>query len=159
MDSTRQKPIAKKTRRRTQHAPTKELARQAVDALLDKKAHDLTVMSMHEVSGVADIFVLATGDSDLQIKALADGVVERIRERHDERPWHVEGYEGRQWVLLDYVDLVVHIFSPEKRSFYGLERLWGDAPSESVSPEGSSEDVKILLDENRDQQDEASSGE
>ncbi len=147
MDSTRQKPIAKKNRRRTHQTPVKDLARDAVDALLDKKGINLTVMDMHEVSGVADIFVLATGESELQIKALADAVVERIRDRHHERPWHVEGYEGRQWVLLDYVDLVVHIFSQEKRTFYGLERLWNDAPSESVSPELPVDEIKLLQEE------------
>src|SRR5690625_5335487 len=62
----------------------------------------------------------------------SDAVTERIRERLQERPWHVEGYEGRQWVLLDYVDLVVHIFSTDKRQFYDLERLWGDAPRELI---------------------------
>jgi ribosome-associated protein len=103
--------------------------------MLEKKAHNVTVMDMREVSGVADVFVLGTGDSDLQIKAIADAVSDKIREAYSEKPWHTEGYEDRQWVLLDYVDLVVHVFSHEKRSFYDLERLWGDAPSEDVSSE------------------------
>src|SRR5690625_7789705 len=104
--------------------------------MLDKKVLDVTVMDMRAVIGVVDVFVIATGESELQIKAIADAVTERIRERLQERPWHVEGYEGRQWVLLDYVDLVVHIFSTDKRQFYDLERLWGDAPRELIDEIG-----------------------
>ena len=79
-----------------------------------------------------------------QIKAIADAVTERIRERLQERPWHVEGYEGRQWVLLDYVDLVVHIFSTDKRQFYDLERLWGDAPRELIDAEADVAEANLL---------------
>lgn len=124
------------------------LAIHAVDAVLSKKAHDVTVLDMRGVSGVADYFVMCTGDSDLQIRAIADAVDERLREELGERPWHREGYEHLQWVLLDYVDLVVHIFSQEKRTFYGLERLWGDAPVEQVPEDGSGESVKILQESN-----------
>ena len=122
------------------------LARHAVDAILDKKGHDVVVMDMRDVSGVADFFVLATGDSDLQIRAITDAVQTRIREQCDERPWHSEGQEHYHWVLIDYVDLVVHIFNQEKRSFYDLERLWGDAPIEEVPDDGSAADVEMLHD-------------
>lgn len=115
-----------------------------MDAVLSKKGRDVLVLDVHEVSGVADIFILATGDSDLQIKAMSDAVRAELREKTGERPWHVEGAEYYQWVLLDYVDLVVHIFSAEKRTFYSLERLWGDAPNEAVSEDGSGENVKLL---------------
>lgn len=114
--------------------------------MLEKKALDVTVMDMHEVSGVADIFVIGTGESDLQIKAISDAVVERIRNHFHERPWHTEGYEARQWVLLDYVDLVVHVFNHDKRTFYALERLWGDAPREDVSADATADDVNLLRD-------------
>ena len=139
--STAQKPAAK--RRATQN-PAPVLAAQAVDAILDKKGHDITVMDMRKVSGVADYFVLCTGDSELQIKAIAEAVKDQIRERYSERPWHTEGSDHYKWVLLDYVDLVVHVFSQEKRGFYNLERLWGDAAIEHVPDEGSSADVKLL---------------
>lgn len=144
MDSTRERPAPQKPRRRTTRNPVRQLAAEAVEAMLDKKALDITVMDMRKVSGVADYFVVGTGESDLQIKAIADAVTERIRENFQERPWHTEGYEGRQWVLLDYVDLVVHVFSNDKRLFYSLERLWGDAPRESVSSNGSASDVSLL---------------
>jgi ribosome-associated protein len=133
-------------KKRVTSNPVESLAAHAVEAVLDKKGHDITVMDMRSVSGVADLFVVCTGDSDLQVKAIADSVQDRIRNRCSERPWHVEGYEHQQWVLIDYVDLVVHIFSPEKRLFYALERLWGDAPVERVPDEGSYTDVSFLRD-------------
>jgi len=144
MDSTGQKPTTRSTRKRGKRNPVGVLATEAAEAMLDKKALDVTVMDMRAVSGVADVFVIATGESELQIKAIADAVTERIRERLQERPWHVEGYEGRQWVLLDYVDLVVHIFSTDKRQFYDLERLWGDAPRELIDGEADVAEAKLL---------------
>ena len=90
-------------------------------------------MDMRSVSGLADYFLLCTGTSDNQVRAIQDSVEERLREVAEVRPWHREGQEHRQWVLLDYVDLVVHIFSPERRAFYNLERLWNDAPHELVT--------------------------
>ncbi len=104
-------------------------------------------MDMSAVSGVADIFVICTGESDLQVKAIYETIEDEIKQACGERPWHREGQEHRQWVLLDYVDLVVHIFSPEKRAFYDLERLWGDAPMESVPAEVSSAAGIALLKE------------
>lgn len=132
------------SRKRSSQNPAHVLAAHAVDAMIDKKARDITVMDMRQVSGVADYFVICTGDSDLQIKAVADAIRERIREQCDERPWHTEGANHRQWVLLDYVDVVAHIFNQEKRQFYDLERLWGDAPSEDVADDATSTDVQLL---------------
>lgn len=146
MDSTRNLiPARTKAKKRSTATPARELAAHAVDAALDKKAHDLTVLDMRGVSGVADYFVIATGDSDLHIKAIVDGIEMRLREQSAERPWHVEGREHRQWVLMDYVDLVVHVFDRERRAFYDLERLWGDAPMEHVPDDAdSSAAVKLL---------------
>lgn len=134
----------KKARQRSTPNPAHVLAAHAVDAMLEKKARDVTVMDMRKVSGVADYFVIGTGDSDLQIKAVADAIRERIREQCAERPWHTEGTNNWQWVLLDYVDVVAHIFHSEKRDFYNLERLWGDAPGEQVAEDGASTDVELL---------------
>lgn len=122
----------------------RRLAHAAVDALLDKKALDIRVIDVHGVSGVADVFVIATGAADQQMRAMAEAVRETVRERHGERPWHVEGLEHLQWIVLDYVDLVVHLFMPEKRAFYHLERLWGDAPSEDVPTDATADDVALL---------------
>ncbi len=113
------------------------------------------VMNMHHVSNVADFFVLCTADSDIQVKAIVDSVQNRIEEKALERAWHVEGYEHRQWVLLDYVDVVVHVYSKEKREFYNLERLWGDAPSESVPDDADdAADVALLQEPAAEQQPE-----
>lgn len=133
-------------RKRATSTPVQALARTAVDAILDKKGFEIRVLDMRKVSGVADFFVVASGAADLQVRALADAVREEIKDAHGELPWHTEGQDHLQWVVLDYVDLVVHLFLPEKRAFYNLERLWGDAPVEDVETEGSAADVKLLQD-------------
>jgi ribosome-associated protein len=122
------------------------LAARAVDAMAEKKASDITILDLRGVSGMADFFVIATGDSDLQIRAIANGVRDRIEEECDERPWKEEGTDALQWVLLDYVDLVVHVFTPAKREHYGIERLWGEATSETVPDDGDASDVQLLQD-------------
>ncbi|TDI70003.1 MAG: ribosome silencing factor [Bacteroidetes bacterium] len=137
-------PRRTKDKTRQTHIPVKELARSAVDAILSKKGRDILVLDVNAVSGIADFFILATGDSNLQIKAIVEAVRLELQGEHGERPWHVEGSQHSQWVLLDYVDLVVHIFNEEKRSFYSLERLWGDAPKEAVPDDGSGESVNLL---------------
>ncbi len=129
---------------RTTHLPVNELAQIAVEAALSKKASDIVVMDMRAVSGVADIFVICTGASDLQIKAIVEGIRMQIKEQAQELPWHTEGTNNMQWVLLDYVDLVIHVFSAEKREYYDLERLWGDAPKEEVSEDAVAESIAIL---------------
>jgi ribosome-associated protein len=103
-----------------------QLLRAAAEAALSKKAVDLVALDLRELGGVADYFVICSGGSDVQVKAIADAVEEKLREV-GARPWHVEGLEGRRWVLLDYVEFVVHVFHHKTREYYLLERLWGDA--------------------------------
>ena len=103
-----------------------ELVNQIVEVLQSKMAEDLLLMDLRDVTDVADFFLLATGTSDMHIRSLADELVERL-EAHGERPWHVEGKEQCRWILIDLVHVVIHLFSPEAREYYGLERLWGDA--------------------------------
>ena len=124
--------ITVQTKRRTTQTPARMLASEAIEAARDKKATDIVVLDMRIASGLADYFVLCTGMSDLQVKAVVEAVEMRIRDVFKERPWRVEGMDHHQWVLMDYVDLVVHVFSPERRAFYDLERLWSDAPSETA---------------------------
>jgi len=140
-------PVRTKEKERKSQAPVKALARVAVDAILEKKGRDVLVLDVHAVSGIADLFILVTGDSDLQIRAIVDSVRERVKEQMAERPWHVEGADHYQWVLMDYVDLIIHVFSEEKRSFYSLERLWGDAPREEVQNELQADSVALLEDD------------
>ena len=122
--------------RRAGPTPGRDLARIALDAALDKRALDVTVMDLRGISGEVDYFVLATGESDLQIRAIVDGVVDAIREQAGERPLSKEGQPGtNRWIVLDYFDLAVHVFDRELRAHYDLERLWGDAPMETVTDE------------------------
>ncbi len=126
--------------------PGRRLAQLALEAALEKRALDVTVMDLRGISGEVDYFVIATGESDLQIRAIVAGVVDKLRAEGGERPVHREGQPGTsRWVVLDYFDLAVHVFDPELRAHYDLERLWGDAPTETVSDE--SPEAALLQDE------------
>jgi len=107
--------------------------RRAVDLARELKALDVVVLDLRGISTATDYFVIATGRSDVQVKAIADHVVDELK-KEGVRPVHVEGARGARWVLLDYVDFVVHVFHPEARLFYQLENLWGDAPRWDASP-------------------------
>lgn len=133
-------------KKRLTSASTKQIARLAVDAILEKKGKDILVLDVAGVSGVADVFILVTGDSELQNRAIVESVRIKLKQEAGERPWHVEGTDHHHWVLMDYVDLVVHVFLAEKREFYELERLWGDAPREEVDDLQQAADVALLAD-------------
>jgi ribosome-associated protein len=98
----------------------------AIDAAQDRKAGDVVVLDLRPADGFTDFFVIATGQNIRQIQAIADSVKESLSERGI-KPSHVEGGDKAGWMLLDYFDFIVHIFSPETRAFYALERLWGSA--------------------------------
>lgn len=102
------------------------LVRVAAEAARSKKARDAIGLDLRELSGVTDYFLIVSASSEVQVKAVAEAVEDRLRER-GHRAWHVEGYEGRRWVLLDYVEFVVHVFHEKTREYYMLDRLWGDA--------------------------------
>ena len=99
----------------------------AVRATLDKKALDVVVLDLRKAGGFTDYFVICTGANPRQITAIADSVEETLRSEFGERPHLTEGVEKSQWILLDYFNFVVHVFSREYRDFYALERLWGNA--------------------------------
>ncbi len=104
------------------------MLRRAAEAALSKKAYDLVVLDLRDLAGVSDYFLICSAASDVQVKAVAEAIEEKLREV-GARPWHVEGLEGRRWVLLDYVDMVAHVFHERTRQYYTLDRLWGDARS------------------------------
>ena len=106
------------------------LARHAAQIALSKKATDVLILHVGEISTMTDFFVIATAGSEPQVRAIAREIEDKIREERADKPWHVEGLAAGTWVLMDYVDFVVHIFQPEAREFYMLERLWGDARRE-----------------------------
>jgi len=105
----------------------------AVRAAGAKKAQDITVLDLRNASGFTDYFIICTGANARQIHAVADAVTEAVAETGS-RPAYVEGYDRSEWVLVDYFDFIVHIFSPETRAFYGLERLWGNAERVELPP-------------------------
>jgi len=120
------------------------LAAHAVNAMADKKATDITVLDLRGVTSMADFFVIGTGHSDVQVRAIANAVMDELEDAYGEQPWRREGMERLQWVLLDYVDLVVHVFTPDRREHYDIERLWGEAESETVPTNGDASDVGLL---------------
>lgn len=108
---------------------SRRLAECAAELAASKKAEDITIMDLRDVTNFADYFVLCTATSDVQLRAVADAIVDGL-DKIQHKVWHSEGYEVRSWILLDYVHVVVHVFLPETRSYYALEKLWGDAPIE-----------------------------
>jgi ribosome-associated protein len=114
----------------------------AVKAALDKKATDVVVLDLRNAGGFTDYFVICTGGNPRQIQAIADSVEDTLRTQLGERPALVEGVERSEWVLLDYFNFVVHVFSRDCRSFYGLERLWGIAERHEISDERRSMDER-----------------
>jgi ribosome-associated protein len=102
------------------------LAKRIADLMISKKAIDIVILDLKKLTSATDYFVICSADSDTQVKALADSVQDGM-EASGERVWHQEGYHALRWIVLDYVDVVVHIFHKEERSFYNLDRLWGDA--------------------------------
>ena len=113
---------------------SEKLALYIANLTLEKKAENVIILDLHDVTTITDYFVICTGDSDLQIKAISDIILEKLKEKKL-KVWHTEGYQALNWVLLDLIDVVVHIFKPEVREYYALERLWGDAKFIEVKDE------------------------
>lgn len=101
---------------------------------LSKKAFDIKILDLRKISAVCDFFVICSANVELHAQAIADAILDNL-EREGIRAWHNEGYQTSKWILLDYVDVVVHIFLKETRDYYSLERLWGDAPVVEISEE------------------------
>ena len=113
-------------------ADTGARVRAAVAAAEDRQAVDLRVLHLGDISGFTDYFLICSGTNERQVQAIADAVEERLRAERV-RPLHIAGFNRAQWVLLDYGDLIVHVFLEQPRRFYALERLWSDAPD--VTPD------------------------
>ncbi|WP_076791892.1 ribosome silencing factor [Chlorobium sp. KB01] len=108
------------------------LAKRSAELALEKKCEDVKILDLRGLTSITDFFVIVTADSERKAKAAAEHIVDELKE-DDERPMHVEGMDSMHWILLDYVDVVVHIFMEDERRFYDLESLWSDAPSVLVS--------------------------
>jgi len=107
--------------------PDEVLARLCADASLDKKAEDVVILDMRGISSFTDFFVIVTGTSEPQLKAIASSIRERVREATGQRPTAEDGFPVSQWVIVDYGSVIVHIFHRDRRAVYGLEDLWNDA--------------------------------
>ena len=103
-----------------------QIVQVAADAAVSKKARDLVALDLRELNNVSDYFLICSASSEVQARAIAETIEDKLREK-GVRPWHIEGMEGRRWVLLDYVEVVVHVFHEKTREYYMLDRLWGDA--------------------------------
>lgn len=107
----------------------------ALGAAQDRKAAAVTILDLRKTGAFTDYFLMCTGGNPRQVQAIADAVEKALKDQKV-RPTHVEGYERAEWILLDYFDFIVHVFSPQARQFYGLERLWGNAVRHEIADPG-----------------------
>jgi ribosome-associated protein len=109
-----------------------ELALRIAEIASDKVAHDIRVFDLREIVSYTDSFVICSGGTERQTKAIHDAIYQELKDEYGLLPRRVEGLTEARWILMDYLDTVVHIFTPDARSYYRLEQLWGDAPSQTV---------------------------
>lgn len=109
----------------------KTLAKKIAELALSKKASQVVIMDLRKLTDITDYFVICSGDSDIQVKAIADAIIDGTEKKGID-VWHKEGISQRQWILLDFVDVVTHIFHKDARKYYGLEKLWSDAKIEAI---------------------------
>jgi ribosome-associated protein len=135
METTEMDNLAR--RRRAHHAElsSSDLAGRLGRLAADKRAGDVLVLDLRGISSACDYFVLATGLSAPHLTGIADHIEDTLREEGI-RPWHVEGRQNRKWILLDFVDVVVHLLLTDMREYYRLENLWSEAPREEIRPPG-----------------------
>jgi len=115
---------------------SEKLAEAAVNGILDKKGKNVSILNLTEIQNrVCDIFIICQADSNTQVNAIADSVIEKVREDAGEKPYRSEGFQNSEWILIDYVNVVVHVFQSQIRDFYNLEGLWADAQETKVAYE------------------------
>ena len=111
-----------------------KLCEEVVKGMLEKKGEDICVIDLRNVkNAIADYFVICSGTSDTHADAISDSVEDEVHKNTTQWPWHSEGRANREWILVDYVDVVAHIFKKDRREFYGLEELWGDASIKKIN--------------------------
>lgn len=109
-------------------ADSEKLSKAVVKGMQEKKATDIVVLDLRNVkNAIADFFVLCSGGSDKQLDAISESIDEQVYKAVKENPWHTEGKNNKEWMLLDYINVVAHVFRKDRRQFYALEKLWGDA--------------------------------
>ncbi|MCW5911045.1 MAG: ribosome silencing factor [Cyclobacteriaceae bacterium] len=114
--------------RKKKGVDSEKLTDAIVKGMQEKKASDVVVMDLRKVkNAVADFFVICSGNSDKQLEAIADSIDDEVYKAMKEKPWHTEGKNNKEWMILDYISVVSHVFRKDRREFYALEKLWGDA--------------------------------
>jgi len=103
-----------------------------INLIMEKKGEDIVVLDLRGISSVSDFFIITTGNSSVHVKAICDEIREKMKKKNKTIPWHVEGYDAQKWILIDYVDIVVHIFDSDTRLYYSIEKLWEDAKSRQI---------------------------
>ena len=112
---------------------SQQLCKFIVEGMQEKKALDIVTMDLRAVeNAIADFFVICTGNSDTQIDAICDSIIETVLKNTNTHPWHLEGKSNKEWILLDYVEVVAHVFRTDRRDYYAIEELWADAQSTYV---------------------------
>lgn len=113
---------------------SKTLIDTIVDSILDVKGEDLVLLDLREIENAfCEYFVICTGNSNTQVSAIASTVERKVRKETKERPWHIEGTENAQWILMDYTNIIVHVFQKQYRDYYDIESLWGDAKEIAIT--------------------------
>ncbi len=115
-----------------QFAEVRKAALAAAQYAIERKASEVKMLDLTGITSMTDFFVVASGDSDRQVKAIAENVIASMRDLEGVSPWRSEGWDALQWIVIDFVDFVVHVFQTESRHFYNIERLWADAPTVEV---------------------------
>lgn len=133
---------------------TLEIIKAAASAAVSHRAQNPVILDLRELDCFTDFFAIFSGISDIQVEGISEAVLEELEENWDQQPWHREGAQKADWILLDYVDFVIHVFLEEKRSYYSLERLWAEAPHVEIpdidgipitdQPEDFDEDEMVL---------------
>ena len=113
---------------------SKKLAKRIANLSLEKKATDVLILTLRPLTTMTDYFVICSGSTNTQVKAISDHIFNTLKTEKT-RPLHIEGQSNQEWILLDYIGVLVHVFQPARREFYGLERLWGDAEIIEVKDE------------------------
>lgn len=106
---------------------TENCVEQIIRYIMENKGEDTVIIDLQGITSISDFFVITTGSSNVHLRAIADEIREKLKKEQNIIPWHVEGYAAQKWILLDYVNIVVHIFNSDTRAYYSLEKLWDDA--------------------------------
>lgn len=118
----------------TKNKDTKAIIDTIIDAISDIKGEDVKILDLREIENAfCEYFIVCTGNSSTQVSALAGAIERKVRNEQKERPWHVEGADNSHWILMDYTNIIVHIFQREYREYYDIEGLWGDAKEINVT--------------------------